>query len=153
MQLSTLQDSLLRSYIFSISMLQQSPRLTGICNQRRPGTVRCNCFHGSWQSKIVTVPTASSSYHQGFRWPRMGLRVWNAVLLVCLSFLLAPESMEAFLRPASAYPPLLQALQKGPLKVSYWAIKSWLSLSRHKRPLHAAAQTWFFVLYPHLSLS
>ncbi|CDJ62426.1 glycerol-3-phosphate dehydrogenase, putative [Eimeria necatrix] len=106
-------------------MLQQSPRLTGICNERRPGTVRCNCFHRSCQSKIVTVPTASSSYHQGFRWPRMGLRVWNAVLLVCLSFLLAPESMEAFLRPASAYPPLLQALQKGPLKVSLVGSGNW----------------------------
>ncbi|CDJ60892.1 glycerol-3-phosphate dehydrogenase, putative [Eimeria maxima] len=33
--------------------------------------------------------------------------------------------MEAFLRPASAYPPLLQALQKGPLKVSLVGSGNW----------------------------
>lgn len=48
---------------------------------------------------------------------RLGL---CGVLLVGLlsGIVLAPKAMEAFLRPASAYPPLLQALQRGPLKVS-----------------------------------
>lgn len=99
-------------------MQQRIPQLIGVYNERKPGTFSCNRFHRSWPSGVVTAPAAAHSAHLGPRWPRLGLRIWNAVLLFCLLFLLTPASMEAFLRPASAYPPLLQALQKGPLKVS-----------------------------------
>lgn len=43
-------------------------------------------------------------------------RLLLTVLFVTLTLLNATK-MEAFLRPASNFPPLLQALQKGPLKV------------------------------------
>lgn len=49
----------------------------------------------------------------------------GSTLLALLSLVLSPANMEAFLRPASAYPPLLQALQRGPLRVSLVGSGNW----------------------------
>lgn len=98
-------------------MRLRHPQLHDICGQRRPGS-RGLSRHSSNLGGFSTGCVSKRNFYVAC-WRRPGLGVLGSALLALLSLVLAPANMEAFLRPASAYPPLLQALQRGPLRVSY----------------------------------